>query len=89
MKTTLDLPEDLMREVKILAVEDNRKLKDTIADLLKQGLAQRRCETPQSSQRAPFPIFRGGHAAKPGEEMTPERIHDILLQQDVDRALGR
>jgi hypothetical protein len=33
MKTTLDLPEDLMRALKLRAVEENRKLKDTIADL--------------------------------------------------------
>jgi hypothetical protein len=29
MKTTLDLPDDLERAVKIRAVEENRKLKDT------------------------------------------------------------
>jgi hypothetical protein len=28
MKTTLDLPDDLMREVKIRAVKENRKLKE-------------------------------------------------------------
>jgi plasmid stability protein len=42
MKTTLDLPEDLMREIKIRAVKGNRKLKDAIADLLRRGLVQRR-----------------------------------------------
>jgi hypothetical protein len=35
MKTTLDLPDDLMREVKIRAVHEHKKLKDTIAELLK------------------------------------------------------
>lgn len=42
MKTTLDLPDDLVRAVKIRAVEENRKLKDVIADLLRRGLAQKR-----------------------------------------------
>ena len=38
MKTTLDLPNALVREIKLRAVNDGRKLKDTIADLLKKGL---------------------------------------------------
>jgi plasmid stability protein len=39
MKTTLDLPEELMREVKIRAVHEHKKLKDTIAELLRKGIA--------------------------------------------------
>jgi hypothetical protein len=38
MKTTLDLPDALMRRVKLLAVERNLKLKDAIAQLLERGL---------------------------------------------------
>ncbi|MGD9712385.1 MAG: antitoxin [Thermomicrobiales bacterium] len=91
MKTTLDLPDELMREVKILAVQTDRRLKDTIADLLRKGLDQPEAkpETDQIRNRVKLPIFSGGHPAAPGEEMTPERLHEILLEQDVDRALGR
>ncbi|MGA9335889.1 MAG: hypothetical protein WBV39_16530 [Rudaea sp.] len=39
MKTTLDLPDDLMRRVKIRAVHENKKLKDEMADLLERALA--------------------------------------------------
>ena len=39
MKTTLDLPDDLMRAVKIRAVHEHKKLKDTIAELLRKGIA--------------------------------------------------
>jgi len=39
MKTTFDLPPDLVREVKLRAVHEGRKLKDVAADLLKRGLA--------------------------------------------------
>ncbi len=39
MKTTLDLPDELMREVKIRAVHEHKKLKDTIAELLRKGIA--------------------------------------------------
>lgn len=89
MKTTIDIPDDLMREIKIRAVEENRKLKDMVSDLLRQGLAQPLGETPPVRHRAKLPLFSGGHPAEPGEEMTPERIHEILLKQEVDCALGR
>jgi hypothetical protein len=39
MKTTLELPEELMRRVKLRAVHRNQKLKDAVAQLLEAGLA--------------------------------------------------
>jgi plasmid stability protein len=39
MKTTLDLPDALVKQVKLRALRDGRKLKDAVADLLRQGLA--------------------------------------------------
>ena len=39
MKTTLDLPDDLMRDVKIRAAQEQKKLKDTITELLRKGMA--------------------------------------------------
>ena len=38
MKTTLELPDELMREVKIRAAVEGRKLKDVVAEALKTGL---------------------------------------------------
>lgn len=38
MKTTLELPDPLMRKVKIRAASEGLKLKDLIADLLQKGL---------------------------------------------------
>jgi plasmid stability protein len=57
MKTTLDLPDDLMREVKIRAVHEHKKLKDAIAELLRKGLAAGR----KRPARTPKPVrLRGG-----------------------------
>jgi plasmid stability protein len=39
MKTTLELPDDLMRAVKIRAAERNQRLKDVVADALRAALA--------------------------------------------------
>jgi hypothetical protein len=38
VKTTLDLPDPLMRRVKIRAASEGRKLKELITDLLEKGL---------------------------------------------------
>ena len=54
MKTTLELPDDLVRRIKMRAVERNQKLKDTIAQLLELGLAN----VPEDKMppRAPKPV---------------------------------
>ncbi len=38
MKTTLDLPDELVREAKLRAVMQGRTLKDLVADFMRQGL---------------------------------------------------
>lgn len=54
MKTTIDLPPELVRALKIRAVNEGRKLKDLAADLLHRGLA-----SPSSppSHQPPKPRF--------------------------------
>jgi hypothetical protein len=38
MKTTLELPDELMREAKLRVVAQGRTLKDLVADCIRQGL---------------------------------------------------
>jgi len=85
MKTTLDLPEDLVRAVKLRAVMENRKLKDAIADLLRRGLSQK-AKTPR--HRVELPLVRCSRDARPGEEMTPERVARILLEEESGARVG-
>ncbi|MDQ3545374.1 MAG: hypothetical protein M3429_02470 [Verrucomicrobiota bacterium] len=57
MKTTLDLPDDLMRAVRIRAVHERKKLKDAIAEFIRKGMAAGK-KTPA---KAPKPVkLRGG-----------------------------
>jgi plasmid stability protein len=84
MKTTLDLPDDVMRAVKIRAVEENRRLKDTIADLLRRGLAQELRGPAPVRRRVKLPLVECAHEARPGEEMTPERVADAFLEQEAE-----
>jgi hypothetical protein len=39
MKTTIDLPDDLLKEVKLLAVHEGSRVKDLVAALLREALA--------------------------------------------------
>ncbi|HEX5477224.1 MAG TPA: hypothetical protein VFX09_05155 [Burkholderiales bacterium] len=54
MKTTLELPDDLMRRVKLRAVHRRSKLKDEIAQLLEAGMAQ--AAEPEAPRKPPRPV---------------------------------
>jgi len=73
VKTTIDLPPDLVREMKLLAVNEGRKLKDVAADLLKRGLNSGK---NKSISAPPKDFFLSAPANAP--EMTPERVRQIL-----------
>ena len=38
MKTTLELPDDLMRKLRVRAAESDRRLKDVVSELIERGL---------------------------------------------------
>lgn len=42
MRTTLDLPDALMREVKVRAAQQDRKLKEVVEELIRTGLRETR-----------------------------------------------
>jgi plasmid stability protein len=86
MKTTLDLPDELMRMVKLRAVQENRKLKDIVADLLRRGLAQPPTDTAAAGKRVELPLVRTAHRASVEDEMTPDRVAQVLLDEEGRRA---
>ncbi|HEY2801218.1 MAG TPA: hypothetical protein VGI85_11525 [Chthoniobacterales bacterium] len=60
MKTTLDLPDDLIRAVKIRAVHERRRLKDLIAELLRRGLQSEASGPARKPAKLPVSRARGG-----------------------------
>ena len=54
MKTTLEVPDELMRRVKMRAIQRNQKLKDAVAQLLEAGMAAMPTTAPP--RRAPKPV---------------------------------
>ena len=89
MKATLELPEALVKQVKLRAIRDGRKLKDAVADLLRKGLAAEADAAPagppiQTDKSTGLPLTECLHAAAPDEEMTADRVAEILLTQDAN-----
>lgn len=91
MKTTLDLPDDLVRQLKLRALREGRKLKDAAADVLRAGLAARArgggaAEAPPvvvKDRKTGLPVIQCRRAAPPGREMTPERVAGLLTAQEA------
>ena len=95
MKTTFDLPPELVRELKLRAVHEGRKLKDLAADLLKRGLAGPK--TPAKPQPAKpkiviqangLPVVRCA-ADAPAKRMSAAELlaleQETLHQEDLQR----
>jgi hypothetical protein len=90
MKTTLDLPEALVKQVKLRALRQGLKLKDAIADLLRKGLAAAAdsdSDVPAAKiikdKTTGLPLIECKRAPSPQEQLTPERVADILLAQEA------
>jgi ribosomal protein L13E len=88
MKTTLELPDELMRAIRVRAAQEDRKLKDVVAELLRRGLAQEEAE-PRVRHRVKLPLVHSSHVVRPGEGLTPDEIKQILLDEEVEWALGK
>ena len=94
MKTTLDLPDDLMREVKIRAAQQGKKLKDVMAETLRCGLLPESTALTMSKPRITRHPTLGhlvvtGSPNAPASSMTVEQIlqleQDALYQEDLKR----
>ena len=90
MKLTIDLPENLFREIELRAVREGRKLNEVVVELLREGIAAK--DTPRDECPGPFftkeekklPIIKCRHPAAAEQELTPERVAEILLEQEVN-----
>lgn len=87
MQTTLDLPDALVSEIKLRAEHKRQDLKDAIEELLRQGLAASSKDpgvlappVVKTHPKTGLPYVECPHAASADEDMTPERVADLLLQ---------
>jgi len=82
MRTTLDLPEDLLRQAKIAAVEQGRTLRELVGGALAHELGLKDGER-SGRKRAKFPIFT---SASPGAmKLTNADLSQLETREDVRR----
>ena len=74
-----------MRAIKVRAAQRDQKLKDVVTDLLRKGLSVEK-EPGRTRHRVKLPLVQG-HPAAPGEEMTPEPVAKILIEQEAEWAI--
>jgi hypothetical protein len=92
MKATFDLPDELVRQLKLRALRDGQKLKEAAANALRAGLeASSRPTAPAEKpaqvvkdKRTGLPVVQCRRAASRAQEPTPERVAEILIAQEAD-----
>jgi hypothetical protein len=80
VKTTLDIPAEVMHAAKTRAAKEGRRLKDVVADLLTRGLAEEPKSAGRMQRKVPAAAGRVRPRRSPGKEMTPNRVADVLAQ---------
>lgn len=83
VKTTLELPDELIRAAKIRAANQGRRLKDVVADLLRRGLADEPKGPGHVQRKVRLPLVQCAHDARREREMTPNRVADVLAREDA------
>lgn len=87
MRTTLDLPDDLLRAVKVRAAQTDRSITEVLGELLSAGLASVESGRPPTS-RVQLPLVRNSRAAAP-DELSPERVAAIMQEAEIDDLVQR
>ncbi|MGH8125868.1 MAG: hypothetical protein ACREPK_08475 [Rhodanobacteraceae bacterium] len=86
MKTTLELPDELMRAVKVRAATTDRKLKDVVAEAIARGLEHQVAQRSTPRQRKP--ATRGTRKAPakrargPGKPIADDALQAIFAAGD-------
>ncbi|MEX1116418.1 MAG: hypothetical protein WEB53_14300 [Akkermansiaceae bacterium] len=88
MRTTLDLPDPLFKEVKTRAVQEGVKLKELLATYIEAGLRASKTQHSDTSPRTnPYPLPVAWERV-PGEPLTPYRtnaeLYAILEAEDLE-----
>lgn len=76
MKTTVELPEDVLRQLELRSVREGRRVAELVVDLVRTGLKRSvKKNTPKTGKKLPIVDC---DPARPEEEMTPDRVAEVL-----------
>lgn len=82
MRTTIDLPDELLRQVKAKAALDGLKLKDLITRYVEQGLRGAPPAAPRRRQRSELPVARAA-TGRTLPALTNVEIQRILDEEEA------
>jgi hypothetical protein len=82
MRTTIDLPDELLRQVKAKAAIDGMKLKDLITRYVEQGLRGVPPAGPLGRHRSELPVSRAA-TGRPLPSLTNADIQRILDEEEA------
>lgn len=89
MKTTLELPDDLMRRLKVHAAQNDRRLKDVVTELLQRGLAAQDATAeeadPARALRARLTFHEDGTVTNPAGIQDAEFFAELERVREEDR----
>ena len=80
MKTTIDLPEDLVREMKFRAVREGRKLRDVAEEVFRRGLAAP-APSPGIRHRVKLPLIHTPPGSMPFD-LSGERLLELEMEAE-------
>lgn len=81
-KTTIDLDDDVYRELKIRAAQRNITMREFIQSALRTALAEE--DQPKQAKRITFPIIE---STDPNHIITSEDVYRIMNELDEEEAL--
>jgi hypothetical protein len=82
MRTTLDLPDPLFRELKARSALRGVRLKDFVAEIIQTGLAQTAAARAKTRPRSPLPVIRKATGvAHPS--LSNREIDALLVAEDA------
>lgn len=88
VKTTLELPDELMRDIRVRAAQSDRRLKDVVEELLRRGLEAPPAPPtgdPVQQWRARLVFQRDGQVTNP-DGIEDEAFFEALARsRDADR----
>jgi hypothetical protein len=82
MRTTLDLPDPLFRELKARSALRGMLLKDFVAETLQAGLAQTAAARVEARPRSPLPLIRKATGV-PHPALSNRDIDALLVAEDA------
>ena len=76
MKTTVELPADVLRQLELRAVREGRRVAELVVELVRIGLKRSAIgNSPRSGKKLPIIDC---DPARPENEMTPDRVAEVL-----------